>query len=81
MQVLAVAKIRPLDNVEIVEEVGGYITLDAAARALGVKRPAVTWAITHNRLRAIQIGECTRLVDKRSLARYIRTRQKASAGA
>lgn len=74
MEISASVMLRPLDNVPEVREVGGYLTVEYAAELLGVNVGAVSWAFKQGRLRGVQIDGRTRLVNKRSLQRYMRRR-------
>lgn len=66
-------------RVPLVNELGGYVTANRAAKLLDINLPQVYWAIKHNKLRAVRLDGRTWLIKKTSLERYKRERARVMA--
>lgn len=67
--------VKPVDSIPTVEEVGGYVTVEYAARRLGATRSWVSLLLLSGKVKGVQLDGRTRLVERRSLERYAKRRE------
>lgn len=59
-----------LESVPILEEVGGYMTVKAAAKALGSRDQVIYYLLRSGRIKGAKLEGYVWLVSKSSLERY-----------